>query len=304
MESSEGVQQGDPLDPLLFCLTIHEVTQGLKSEFCVLYLDDLSLGGNVETLMDDLQTVRFLESYGLSLNTSKSEVITDSSATFSLFTSSLRTVFVSIPLGDLDCVSASLRSKVSDLSVIGDRLRSLTAHDSIILLRYSFAIPKLMYLLRSAPCFRSSVLCEFDKCLCSIVSTITNVSMSISDVAWKRATLPVWAGGLGFRSAIQLAPSGFLASATAATPISILHCSSSVVPEVDCALTHWSVSESLTPPVGDDAHLQRAWDIPHIKSTLNSLLEIDHAPNKARLFSVSTLESGAWLKGADPGYCD
>ena len=154
------------------------------------------------------------------------------------------------------------------------------------------------------PRFRSSVLCEFDKCLCSIVSTITNVSMSISDVAWKRATLPVWAGGLGFRSAIQLAPSGFLASATAATPISILHCSSSVVPEVDCALTHWSVSESLTPPVGDDAHLQRAWDIPHIKSTLNSLLEIDHAPNKARLFSVSTLESGAWLKGADPGYCD
>ena len=240
------------------------------------------------------------------LNTSKSEVITDSSATFSLFTSSLpnsicvhpsSASLLGSPLGDLDCVSASLRSKVSDLSVIGDRLRSLTAHDSIILLRYSFAIPKLMYLLRSAPCFRSSVLCEFDKCLCSIVSTITNVSMSVSDVAWKQATLPVWAGGLGFRSAVQLAPSAFLASATAATPFfqSILHCSSSVVPEVDCALSHWSVSDSLTPPVGDDAHLQRAWDIPHIKSTLNSLLEVDHAPTKARLFSVSTPESGAWL---------
>ena len=121
--------------------------------------------------------------------------------------------------------------------------------------------------------------------------------MFVSDVAWKQATLPVWAGGLGFRSAVQLAPSAFLASATAATPIfqSILHCSSSVVPEVDCALTHWSVSDSLTPPVGDDAHLQRAWDIPHIKSTLNSLLEVDHAPTKARLFSVSTPESGAWL---------
>ena len=154
-----------------------------------------------------------------------------------------------------------------------------------------------MYLLRSAPCFRSSVLCEFNKCLCSIVSTITNVSMSVSDVAWKQATLPVWAGGLGFRSAVQLAPSAFLASAMAATPIfqSILHCSSSVVPEVDCALTHWFVSDSLTPPVGDDAHLQRAWDIPHIKSTLNSLLEVDHAPTKASLFSVSTPESGAWL---------
>ena len=60
------MQQGDPLGPLLFCLTIHEVTQGLKSEFCVLYLDDLSLGGNVKTLLDDLQTVSVLESYGLS----------------------------------------------------------------------------------------------------------------------------------------------------------------------------------------------------------------------------------------------
>ena len=87
------------------------------------------------------------------------------------------------PLGDLDCVSASVHSKVSDLSAIGNCLRFLTAHDSIISLRHSF-IPKLMYLLRSAPCFRSSVLCEFDKCLCSVVSTITNVSMSISDVTW------------------------------------------------------------------------------------------------------------------------
>lgn len=116
IESSEGVQQGDPLGPLLFCLTIHEVTQGLKSEFCVLYLDDLSLGGNVETLMDDLQTVRVLESYGLSLNTSKSEVITDSSATFSLFTSSLpnsicvhpsSASLLGSPLGDLDCFCLS-----------------------------------------------------------------------------------------------------------------------------------------------------------------------------------------------------
>ena len=89
-------------------------------------------------------------------------------------------------------------------------------------------------------------------------------------------------GGLGFRSVVQLAPCAFLASVTATTPIfhSILHCSSSVVPEVDCVLTCWSVSDSLTPPVGDDAHLLRAWDIPHINSTLNSLLVVDHAPTK------------------------
>ena len=282
IESREGVQQGDPLGPLLFCLAIHEITQGMKSEFCVLYLDDLSLGGDVDTLRDDLQTVHCLESLGLSLNTSKSEIIADNTTTYDILVSSLpnshyvhpsSASLLGSPLGDLDCVSTSIHAKVSDLSVVGDRLQSLTAHDSIILLRYSFAIPKLMYILRTAPCFLSSVLGEYDQCLCSIVSNITNVSMSITDAAWHQASLPVWAGGLGFRSAVQLAPSAFLASATAATPIfqSILHCSTIVIPGIDSALSHWSSGISAVLPCGDDACLQRAWDSPHIDSTLRSL---------------------------------
>jgi len=36
LQSSEGVQQGDPLDTLLFCLTIHHLTLQLRSELCVL----------------------------------------------------------------------------------------------------------------------------------------------------------------------------------------------------------------------------------------------------------------------------
>ena len=35
LRSSEGVQQGDPLGPLLFCLTIHKLTSQLESEFCL-----------------------------------------------------------------------------------------------------------------------------------------------------------------------------------------------------------------------------------------------------------------------------
>ena len=51
--SSEGVQQGDPLGPLFFCLTIHNMVQQLCSELNVFYLDDGTLGG---TLDDVLQT--------------------------------------------------------------------------------------------------------------------------------------------------------------------------------------------------------------------------------------------------------
>ena len=35
LESAEGVQQGDPLGPLLFCLTIQSLILKLQSEFSV-----------------------------------------------------------------------------------------------------------------------------------------------------------------------------------------------------------------------------------------------------------------------------
>ena len=42
--SAEGVQEGDPLCPLLFCLIIHPLFLQFKAEFRVFYLDDGTLG--------------------------------------------------------------------------------------------------------------------------------------------------------------------------------------------------------------------------------------------------------------------
>ena len=39
LSSREGVQQGDPLGPLLFCLMIHELCSRLESDLCLFYLD-------------------------------------------------------------------------------------------------------------------------------------------------------------------------------------------------------------------------------------------------------------------------
>ena len=72
IQSAEGVQQGDPLGPLLFCLSIHRPTSSLVSEFCVCYLDDITLGGPVAPLQRDLLTVRSMEEIGLCLNCAKS----------------------------------------------------------------------------------------------------------------------------------------------------------------------------------------------------------------------------------------
>ena len=55
--SSEGVQQGDPLGPLLFCLAIHDLVQQLQSELIVFFLDDGTLGGSLEGVLEDFSTV-------------------------------------------------------------------------------------------------------------------------------------------------------------------------------------------------------------------------------------------------------
>ena len=74
--SQEAVQQGDPLGPLLFCLTIHSLILEMKSELKIFYLDDGSLGGSLSEVLADLKKVESLAvELGLVLNSSKSVVI-------------------------------------------------------------------------------------------------------------------------------------------------------------------------------------------------------------------------------------
>ena len=78
IQSAEGVQQGDPLGPLLFSLATMSLMKHLRSELVILYLDNSALGGGVEDVLHDLQTVaEEAARLGLELNHSKSEVISN-----------------------------------------------------------------------------------------------------------------------------------------------------------------------------------------------------------------------------------
>jgi hypothetical protein len=67
--SETGVQQGDPLGPVLFCLALHPVIKSLKSEFNVWYLDDGVLADDPSIVFNDFQKIIELSSkIGLSLN--------------------------------------------------------------------------------------------------------------------------------------------------------------------------------------------------------------------------------------------
>jgi hypothetical protein len=76
ISSAEGVQQGDPLGPLLFCLALHDPLQNLKSEFISGYLDDVGLGDSAKTVIQDIAYFeKAAESIGLHLNHAKCEII-------------------------------------------------------------------------------------------------------------------------------------------------------------------------------------------------------------------------------------
>src|SRR5687768_6731841 len=73
--SSEGVQQEDSLGPLLFSLTLYPLLSSLKSDLKFGYLDDVTVGGKVESVEEDVNLL-MLESprIGLKLNISKCEL--------------------------------------------------------------------------------------------------------------------------------------------------------------------------------------------------------------------------------------
>ena len=309
MQSAEGVQQGDPLGPLLFCLAIQPLIQDLQSEFRVFYLDDGTIGGSLEDVHRDLLMVEEKAALlGLQLNRTKTELVCDDANTRDSMlsvVSELRAVCCSeasllgTPIGSAELIDNTITSKIQKLRLMGDKFRFLKSQDALSLLRHSFAIPKVLYILRTAPCFLSEQLGVFDSDLRRLLSTILNVDLD-NDSAWLQATLPVRAGGLGIRRAVQLASSAYLASAAGCSaliqeilPLSLL---ANPDPNIELATSIWCQGLSQPPPSLPESSHQRVWDAPQIEATYNSLLEGASTQQAlARLMAVSSPESGAWL---------
>ena len=77
--SAEGIQQDYPLDPLLFCITIHCFLTPLCSSLSIAYIDDITFGGSISSLCNDISLIKKAESIGLHLHSSKSEITSSSS---------------------------------------------------------------------------------------------------------------------------------------------------------------------------------------------------------------------------------
>jgi hypothetical protein len=228
-------------------------------------------------------SIKYLELHGIVLqSTAKTEV-----------------TLLGAPLHKVS-IEKILTAKMGDLETLCNRLCLLPKHHSLFLLRNALAIPKLLYILRTSPCFHSSALNNYDNSLRQTLSTVLNID--IDDSRWQQASLPVRDGGLGIRSAVSLAPSAFLSSATSTAnlvsqilPPRMKHISDVNIP---VALDLWqSLAGSLAiAPSGDSACHQRSWDSPCCKAKADILLSsVSDIIDRARLLASRAPHSGDWL---------
>ena len=76
------------------------------------------------------------------------------------------------------------------------KIQNIGAHAAFFLLKNCFALPKFLYILRTATCFkRPDLLHAIDSEVRSALSTILNVC--IDEQKWSQSALPAKLGGLG-----------------------------------------------------------------------------------------------------------
>lgn len=312
LHSFEGVHQGDPLGPLLFCLTMHPLLTSLNSSFRIGYLDDVTIGGVADSVNSDVLSIHTNgPKIGLFLNTNKCERISNGLVDDSLFIHKFKHVNISdamllgAPLITGAALDAELTKRCEDVRRASEKLSIISAHDALILLKLSLSTPKLNHVLRSSPCTNHPSLVVIDQLLKECISKVTN--SHLSDSQWLQASLSVRAGGLGISSVVQLAPSAFLAASAATLDLqSRILQGTQLLPTYweNNALTAWTLHTSALPLTGLPATKQHLWHKPVVDACFQNLLSNANSPlDKARLLAVSSPHSGDWLNALPISSC-
>ena len=220
-----GVQQGDPLGPLGFALTLHPIVERIQAEVPGLYLnawylDDGTLARFPEDLAAALNIVeRDGPAVRLHLNRAKSclfipnEADTDRSTLppdipvtrrgFSL---------LGCPVGPPDFCEEVFQKRVTKVKANLRDLRGIADSQlETTLLRSCIAFPKVAFVLRACPPSHTHITAEeFDSTIREALEGILGGPMS--DWSWHKASLPCSRAGLGLRSAVLHEPAAFLDS--------------------------------------------------------------------------------------------
>ena len=220
-----GVQQGDPLGPLCFSLTLHPVVEQIKREVPGLlisawYLDDGTLCRSPSDICSALTIIESQgPSRGLLLNKSKSLLFVPADATLPVHvlppgvpTTNGGFELLGSPVGPPSFCESSVYGRVSKIQDMLVSLRDL--HDSQMetsLLRSCLSLPKIAFTLRTcAPDFIRPALAAFDNTMREALSDLAGGPLS--DWSWLKASLPSSLGGLNLRRAMLHAPAAYVGS--------------------------------------------------------------------------------------------
>ena len=166
---------------------------------------------------DDITTTTTVgPSYGLHLNISKCEVISNTAVSHAVFDGFKQintdsATLLGAPLSTGAAMMACLADHYTDLTRPVERLKFISAHDTLVLLKNSLSALKLLHILCAACCVGHESLRKFDDQMRLAVCNICNVCLT--DDQWLQASLLVCNAGLGLRRVSSLASSALLASA-------------------------------------------------------------------------------------------
>ena len=314
VQSACGVQQGDPLGPLLFALALQPSLRAAAGslDLCVGYLDDVVLcGDSVAVAAALLRLQAAAQAAGLQLQPTKCElvmlggtghivdltafphgVVPNTSGNFEL---------LGAPVGDGAFCTEYTRSErvekaASCLSALADLPDAQTA---LLLLRHCASYCKIAHAMRvTPPEDHSAALAAFD---CSVRECLEQLGgLPLTPASWQQATLGTGAGGLGLRSAVLHAPAAFIASLTSSASgcaqldSAFQAASPALARAVAAYNSDVEPSDQLpaSPPVSKQSTLSAALD----KSRLNQLLcSSAGEAARAHLNLVQQPGAGAWL---------
>jgi len=236
--SETGVQQGDPLGPLLFSLALQPILAELASrrapgglELVYSYLDDLCLAGEAAAVSAAIDQLRLrCSEIGLQLSTGaahfkdKCELVLAAGAASSVDVSAFPADFKVIrdgnfellgaPVGSPEFCNAHTQERVNKATHLLQALGELPDPQvALQLLRSCAAFCKMVFSVRAvAPSYHTAAVASFDDQVRACFEGFS--CLHPDDRQWAQATLSTDRGGLGLRSLAKHSHAAFLASRT------------------------------------------------------------------------------------------